>query len=160
MPRTSSVIRRTAMGAAIVVAAALPSALATTPNQGATSHLTQPLRIAANGRLLSSLNVDSTTSVRPAPIGDTPRISRTVAESAARTYISLSGKHIEYFGLFSSSREYPVLKNTLLWLVDYPSARVPILGPIGGQSPPQPFVIEVNASTDHVYGAMSSPAWK
>ena len=160
MPRTSSVIRRIAMGAAIFVAAALPGVLASTPSQGATRHLNAPLRITANGRLLSTLNVDSTTSVRPAPFGDTPRISRTVAERAARKYISLPGKHIDYFGLFSSSQEYPVLKNTLLWFVEYPSIRVPSYGPIGGESAPQPFVIEINAITGHVYGAVSSSSWK
>ena len=121
--------------------------------------MNKPLRIAANGRLLSALNVDSTTSVRPARIGETPRISRTVAEGAARKYISPPGKHIDYFGLFSSSREYPVLKNTLLWFVEYPSVRVPSYGPIGGESLPQPFVIEINAITGHVYGAVSSSSW-
>jgi hypothetical protein len=137
----------------------LCASLLASPAVGATPPAGPIPVVGADGRLLSTLRVDSSTLVRRAPARVHPRVSRAAAERAAWRYMSLPGRRIAYFGLFTSTIDYPVLKNTLMWFVEYPSARVPLLGPVGGESPPQPLVIEINATTGHTYGAMSSSSW-
>ena len=123
------------------------------------------LRVAANGRLLSTLDLGQESVIRPAASGIVPRLSRGEAQSKADkagwSPASIGSKskpaqRITYFGLYTS-QTYPVVTNLLMWIVEYPKARVPMYGGVDGLSPPRPYYVLIDARTGKVYEGVSGP---
>jgi len=127
--------------------------------QGAIPHVDD------SGRLLSVVRVSGgTTVISPPPASASPPISRAVALRSADHWgrsphsAGRAGTAVAYYGLMENS-DYPNLKDVLVWVVEYPSARIPCYGCMHGAAAPAPtpLIVAVNPTSGTVVDVESGP---